>query len=90
MNEYRMSDRFSKTEFNQLLMKNNNLKTLLNVFKTKKLYWEQDWLTLASGLRMNYKNGVEAEITKQYIINNLNRLLSKVEDINIVDLKFGE
>jgi len=90
MNEYYNHDNFSKTEFNELLMENNNLKTLNNLFKSKKIYWDQDWLKLASGLRMNYKSGEEANITKQFIINNINRLLSSVADTNIIDIEFGE
>ena len=52
---------------------NTNLKALLKVLKTKGIAWERDWKTFGTGLRNNFKTGVEGDIVKKFLLDNINR-----------------
>jgi hypothetical protein len=76
---------------NQLTMNNRNLKTLLNTFKSKDIYWDKDWKSFTSGLIKNFI-GTEYEIfIKEYLIDKLNNEFTQLSSggVKIVDLKFA-
>lgn len=78
------------TELTTYSQTNRNFKTVLNVLKTKKIYWNSDWESFASGLRKNFNQGIEGEAVKVFVINNLNTEFSKIkEGLRIEDIKFG-
>jgi len=52
---------------------NTNLKALLKVLKTKGIAWERDWKTFGTGLRNNFKSGVEGDVVKKFLLDNINR-----------------
>ena len=52
---------------------NTNLKALLKVFKTKGIHWERDWKTFGTGLRNNFKTGIEGDVVKKFLLDNINR-----------------
>ena len=52
---------------------NTNLKALLKVLKTKGISWERDWKTFGTGLRNNFKTGVEGDVVKKFLLDNINR-----------------
>jgi hypothetical protein len=52
---------------------NTNLKALLKVLKTKGIAWERDWKTFGTGLRNNFKTGVEGDVVKKFLLDNINR-----------------
>lgn len=52
---------------------NTNLKALLKVLKTKGIHWERDWKTFGTGLRNNFKTGVEGDVVKKFLLDNINR-----------------
>lgn len=70
---------------------NSNLKSLLKVFKTKGIYWERDWKTFGTGLRLNFKDGKEGEIVKKFLLDNINRefKLSNSAAESLVDIVFS-
>ena len=69
---------------------NTNLKSLLKMLKTKGIYWDKDWKTFGTGLRLNFKEGKEGEIVKKFLLNNINRefKLSNSASEALVDIVF--
>ena len=69
---------------------NTNLKALLKVLKTKGIHWERDWKTFGTGLRNNFKTGVEGDIVKKFLLDNINRefKLRNSEAEALVDIVF--
>jgi hypothetical protein len=69
---------------------NSNLKSLLKVLKTKGIYWDRDWKTFGTGLRLNFKEGKEGEIVKKFLLDNINRefKLSNSASEALVDIVF--
>ena len=69
---------------------NSNLKNLLKLLKTRGIAWERDWKTFGTGLRMNFKDGKEGEIVKQFLLDNINRefKLSNSAAESLVDIVF--
>ena len=69
---------------------NSNLRSLLKVFKTKGIYWERDWKTFGTGLRLNFKEGKEGDIVKKFLLDNINRefKLSNTAAESLVDIVF--
>lgn len=51
---------------------NSNLKSLLKLFKTKGIHWNDNWKTFGMGLRANFKTGEEGEIVKKFLLENIN------------------
>jgi len=76
---------------NQLSTNNRNLKTLLNTFKSKEIYWDKDWKSFVGGLVKNF-TGTEHEIfVKEYLIDRLNNEFKTLAGgIKIEDLKFAK
>ena len=76
---------------NQLAMNNRNLKTLLNTFKSKEIYWDREWKLFVGGLLKNFK-GTEQEIfIKEYLIDRLNNEFKTISGgVKIEDLKFAK
>lgn len=83
--------RTNRGMINVLAMNNRNLKTLLNIFKSKEIYWDRDWKLFVSGLIKNF-TGTEYEIfIKEYLIDRLNNEFKTLADgIKIEDLKFAK
>ena len=82
-------NRNNRAQIIQLSMNNRNLKTLLNTFKTKEIYWDRDWKMFASGLIKNFK-GTEHEILiKEYFIDKLNNEFKSLSGVKIKDIKFA-
>jgi hypothetical protein len=82
-------NRSNRAQITQLSMNNRNLKTLLNTFKTKEIYWDRDWKTFASGLIKNFR-GTEHEILiKEYFIDKLNNEFASLSGVKIEDIKFA-
>ena len=82
-------NRNNRAQIIQLSMNNRNLKTLLNTFKTKEIYWDRDWKMFASGLIKNFK-GTEHEILiKEYFIDKLNNEFKSLSGVKIEDIKFA-
>lgn len=78
------------TELTTYSQTNRNFKTVLNVLKTKKIFWNVEWKTFAAGLRKNFNQGIEGEAVKLFIINNLNEEFNEtVGGFKIEDIKFG-
>jgi hypothetical protein len=78
------------TELTAYSQSNRNFKTILNILKTKKIFWIAEWKTFAAGLRKNFNKGIEGEAVKLFIINNLNKEFNKqVDGFKIEDIKFG-
>ena len=69
---------------------NTNLKSLLKMLKTKGIYWDKDWKTFGTGLRLNFKDGKEGEIVKKFLLDNINRefKLSNSASEALVDIVF--
>jgi hypothetical protein len=69
---------------------NSNLKSLLKLLNTKKIYWERDWKTFGTGLRLNFKDGKEGEVVKKFLLDNINRefKLSNSAAESLVDIVF--
>ena len=69
---------------------NSNLKSLLKMLKTKGIYWDKDWKTFGTGLRLNFKDGKEGEIVKKFLLDNINRefKLSNSASEALVDIVF--
>jgi len=69
---------------------NTNLKSLLKMLKTKGIHWDKDWKTFGTGLRMNFKDGKEGGIVKQFLLDNINRefKLSNSAAESLVDIVF--
>ena len=69
---------------------NSNLKSLLKLLKTKGIRWECDWKTFGTGLRLNFKDGKEGDIVKQFLLDNINRefKLSNATAESLVDIVF--
>jgi hypothetical protein len=69
---------------------NSNLKSLLKMLKTKGIYWDKDWKTFGTGLRLNFKDGREGEIVKKFLLDNINRefKLSNSASEALVDIVF--
>lgn len=88
LNEFHQSN--PKGEITQYSQTNRNLKTLLNIFKSKSIFWSnEDWKTFASGMKKNCTTKEEDEIVKKFIINNLNNEFnSTIEGLKIEDIKF--
>lgn len=70
---------------------NSNLKSLLKLFKTKKIHWDKDWKTFGTGLRLNFKEGKEGEIVKKFLLDNINRefKLNNSAAESLVDIVFA-
>jgi hypothetical protein len=70
---------------------NSNLKSLLKVLKTKGIYWERDWKTFGTGLRLNFKEGNEGAIVKKFLLDNINRefKLNNSAAESLVDIVFA-
>ena len=82
-------NRNNRAQITQLSMNNRNLKTLLNTFKTKDIYWDKDWKSFASGLIKNFR-GTEHEILiKEYFIDKLNNEFKSLSGVKIEDIKFA-
>jgi len=78
------------TELTTYSQTNRNFKTILNILKTKKIFWNVEWKVFAGGLRKNFNKGIEGEAVKVFIINNLNKEFNKqVGGFKIEDIKFG-
>jgi len=69
---------------------NSNLKSLLKMLKTKGIYWDRDWKTFGTGLRLNFKDGKEGDIVKKFLLDNINRefKLSNSASEALVDIVF--
>ena len=69
---------------------NTNLKSLFRLLKTKGIYWEKDWKTFGTGLRLNFKEGKEGIIVKKFLLDNINRefKLSNSASEALVDIVF--
>lgn len=69
---------------------NTNLKALLKVLKTKGIHWERDWKTFGTGLRNNFKTGVEGDVVKKFLLDNINRefKISNSAAESLVDIVF--
>lgn len=69
---------------------NTNLKSLFKLLRTKGIYWERDWKTFGTGLRNNFKSGVEGDIVKKFLLDNINRefKLSNSAAESLVDIVF--
>jgi hypothetical protein len=69
---------------------NTNLKSLLKMLKTKGIYWDRDWKTFGTGLRINFKDGKEGDIVKKFLLDNINRefKLSNSASEALVDIVF--
>ena len=69
---------------------NTNLKALLKVLKTKGIAWERDWKTFGTGLRNNFKTGVEGDVVKKFLLDNINRefKISNSAAESLVDIVF--
>jgi hypothetical protein len=69
---------------------NSNLKSLLKLLNSKNIYWDRDWKTFGTGLRMNFKDGKEGGIVKQFLLDNINRefKLSNTMAESLVDIVF--
>jgi hypothetical protein len=74
---------------NQLATNNRNLKTLLNTFKAKEIYWDKDWKSFASGLVKNFTNTPYESLIKEYFIDKLNNEFSSISGVKIEDIKFA-
>jgi hypothetical protein len=83
--------RTNRGMINVLAMNNRNLKTLLNTFKSKEIYWDRDWKLFVSGLIKNF-TGTEHEVfVKEYLIDRLNNEFKTLAGgIKIEDLKFAK
>lgn len=82
-------NRSNKGIITQLTMNNRNLKTLLNTFKSKEIYWDKDWKSFASGLIKNFKNTEYEILIKEYFIDKLNNEFKSLSGIKIEDIKFA-
>lgn len=71
--------------------RNTNLKSLLKVLSTKGIRWERDWKTFGTGLRANFKTGIEGDIVKKFLLDNINRefKLSNSAAESLVDIVFS-
>jgi hypothetical protein len=60
------------------------------MLKTKGIYWDRDWKTFGTGLRLNFKDGKEGEIVKKFLLDNINRefKLSNSASEALVDIVF--
>ena len=69
---------------------NTNLKALLKVLKTKGIAWERDWKTFGTGLRNNFKTGIEGDVVKKFLLDNINRefKISNSAAESLVDIVF--
>jgi len=69
---------------------NSNLKSLFKLLRTKGIFWERDWKTFGTGLRLNFKDGKEGEIVKKFLLDNINRefKLSNSAAESLVDIVF--
>jgi hypothetical protein len=69
---------------------NTNLKALLKLLKTKGIAWERDWKTFGTGLRNNFKTGVEGDVVKKFLLDNINRefKISNSAAESLVDIVF--
>ncbi len=74
---------------NQLTMNNRNLKTLLNTFRSKEIYWDKDWKQFAGGLVKNFTNTEHESLIKEYFIDRLNNEFKSLSGIKIEDIKFA-
>jgi len=82
-------NRNNRAQITQLANTNRNLKTLLNTFKSKDIYWDRDWKMFASGLIKNFR-GTEHEILiKEYFIDKLNNEFKSLSGVKIEDIKFA-
>lgn len=70
-----LNELFHTTKFrpSYYINNNSNLKALLKLLKTKGIAWDRDWKMFGSGLRMNFKTGVEGNIVKKFLLDNINR-----------------
>lgn len=82
-------NRSNKGIITQLTMNNRNLKTLLNTFKSKEIYWDKDWRLFTSGLIKNFKNTEHEILIKEYFIDKLNNEFTFLSGVKIKDIKFA-
>lgn len=73
----------------QLTMNNRNLKTLLNTFRSKEIYWDKDWKQFAGGLIKNFTNTEHESLIKEYFIDRLNNEFKSLSGVKIEDIKFA-
>ena len=78
------------TDITTYAQSNRNFKTILNIFKSKQIFWNSEWKMFASSLRKNFNQGKEGEAVKVFIINNLNREFNQNgKGFKIEDIKFA-
>ena len=61
------------------------------MLKTKGIYWDKDWKTFGTGLRLNFKDGKEGEIVKKFLLDNINREFKLTDESAeyLVDIVFS-
>jgi len=69
---------------------NTNLKSLFKLLRTKGIHWESDWKTFGTGLRNNFRDGIEGDIVKKFLLDNINRefKLSNSAAESLIDIVF--
>jgi hypothetical protein len=88
LNELYNEHNFRPSKYTQ---SNSNLKSLLKIYRTRKIYWESNWKAFGTGLRVNFKEGKEGEIVKKFLLDNINRefKLSNSASESLVDIVFS-
>lgn len=88
LNELYNNHYFRPSKYTQ---SNSNLRSLLKLYKTKKIRWESNWKVFGTGLRLNFKDGKEGEIVKKFLLDNINRefKLSNQASESLVDIVFA-
>jgi hypothetical protein len=81
-----------KTHITKYAQSNKNFKTLLNLIKSKNIFWEREWTQFGAGLKQNFTSPEHALWIKNFVIDNINNEFKErnASSLKVEDIKFAK